>query len=354
MPVPAVALGQARGARAVPCRMPSPELVAGTPYPGRMPQRSTEFQRLVYLVKRHEASGAIVTESKLLADVQTGELREVDVTIEATVAGHAVTVSIECNERGRRADVLWVDGLIGKHERLPTNKLVLVSRNGFSKSARSAAKRYTTVELLDFAEADAAAPEILAGTSLFSKTVKVSAQRLLVYVPEGHGLPAETVRTVGETAIYDEAGKEIGPAAQMLGRMLASEFLQRELMQKGLEAHRWFELNWRDPVARGGVRLCLKKLTPEVLRPIGRITLGGTCEVRTAPISLKRARLGAVEVAWATEAVEGTEAMVVASRDSAGRAVLSLHLNGSVHEVPLPPTSGEHPRCGLPGASALS
>jgi hypothetical protein len=55
-----------------------------------MPQRSNEFQKLVYLVKRQMAAGAKVTESRMLVDRITGTEREVDICIETSVAGHAV------------------------------------------------------------------------------------------------------------------------------------------------------------------------------------------------------------------------------------------------------------------------
>ena len=42
-----------------------------------VPQRSNDFQRLVYLVKTHVAAGATVTESKLLPDWIAGTKREV-------------------------------------------------------------------------------------------------------------------------------------------------------------------------------------------------------------------------------------------------------------------------------------
>lgn len=67
-------------------------------------------------------------------------LVEVDVCIEAEVGGHTVVICIECRDHSRTADVTWVDQMKGKHERLPTNTLVLASRSDFSKRARSAAK----------------------------------------------------------------------------------------------------------------------------------------------------------------------------------------------------------------------
>jgi hypothetical protein len=60
-----------------------------------MPKRTTEFQKLVYLVRRHCTSSSTVTESKPLTDSATGEEREVDIYIESTVDGLPVKISIE-------------------------------------------------------------------------------------------------------------------------------------------------------------------------------------------------------------------------------------------------------------------
>jgi len=75
-----------------------------------------------------------VTESKFLQDPLVGE-REVDIVVEAEADGDPVVISLEVNERGRAAPVDWVEQQIEKHRRLPTNKLVLVSRAGFSRKA---------------------------------------------------------------------------------------------------------------------------------------------------------------------------------------------------------------------------
>ena len=46
-----------------------------------------------------------------------------------------MVTSIEVVERSRRADITWVEQEIAKHRRLPTNRLVLVSKSGFSENA---------------------------------------------------------------------------------------------------------------------------------------------------------------------------------------------------------------------------
>src|SRR4051794_9466219 len=107
-----------------------------------MPKRTNDFQRLIYLVRVNLADGATVTQSKMMRDRSTKRWREVDVCIEGHVGSHPVTVSVECRDHRRVADVTWVDAMKAKHDRLDTNALVLASSSGFTPEARDVAKSY--------------------------------------------------------------------------------------------------------------------------------------------------------------------------------------------------------------------
>ena len=84
-----------------------------------MPKRTNDFQVLIALVERQlAASGVRVVESDILADRLTGELREVDVWVHATVSGKDVTLAPECRDHKRKADQTWIDTLRGAAARL--------------------------------------------------------------------------------------------------------------------------------------------------------------------------------------------------------------------------------------------
>lgn len=104
-----------------------------------MPKRTNTFQRLVAAVHA-DLDGWKVAESVLLLDSVTGEKREVDIVATTTVGGYELILSIECRDHERAADVTWVESMAKKHEHLPTSKLALWSRSGFTKSAIKKAK----------------------------------------------------------------------------------------------------------------------------------------------------------------------------------------------------------------------
>jgi hypothetical protein len=117
-----------------------------------MPKRSTDFQMLVTLINGCLRDSGKVEESALLVDKTSGEKREVDVLITSDIADYPVNISVEVRDRARKADITWVEEMHAKHSHLPTDKLVLVSRRGFSKRALDKAKFYG-IEAITFEEA---------------------------------------------------------------------------------------------------------------------------------------------------------------------------------------------------------
>ena len=107
-----------------------------------MPRRSNQFQRLVLLINGCLAGNTRVTESAMVPDKITGELREVDVLITANASSYEVQIAIEVVARGRKADTPWVESMQSKHATLPTDKLILVAESGFTAPALRKAQFY--------------------------------------------------------------------------------------------------------------------------------------------------------------------------------------------------------------------
>ena len=126
-----------------------------------MPRRTNSFQRLVALLTATLAGRAEVAESAMLIDRVNGEHREVDILVKAEAGGYTVQLGIEVISWARPADTPWIEKMRAKHENLPTDKLVLVSENGFYEPARRKAAFYG-IELLTLEEANAADWELIA------------------------------------------------------------------------------------------------------------------------------------------------------------------------------------------------
>ncbi len=107
-----------------------------------MPKRTNDFQNLIaHIYEQLRPIDAQVTESAMVVDQDTGELREVDILIEQMASGHPLNIGIECRDRSRKESVAWIEELIGKKNALLLNKAIAVSSKGFTGAAERKAKR---------------------------------------------------------------------------------------------------------------------------------------------------------------------------------------------------------------------
>lgn len=91
----------------------------------------------------------------MLPNASTGKLREVDIVIEGKINDVNIVISFECCNSTRKAGSPWVENMIGKHRKLPTYRLILVSGSGFSAPALDSISAEKNVEAATFEEASA-------------------------------------------------------------------------------------------------------------------------------------------------------------------------------------------------------
>ncbi|HEX7607771.1 MAG TPA: hypothetical protein VF370_00420 [Candidatus Cryosericum sp.] len=82
----------------------------------------------------------VITSNEEIADVVTGEPREVDVAVRTGVGSSQLLIIVECRDRKGRQDVTWIEGLAAKRTSVGADKAVAVSRNGLSDPALLKAK----------------------------------------------------------------------------------------------------------------------------------------------------------------------------------------------------------------------
>lgn len=305
-----------------------------------MPKRTNEFQKIVFLLKRHAAAGATVTESKLLRDRITGTWREVDICVESIIAGHHMVVSVECRDRGRRSDVQWVEEMKTKHERLPTNALVLISSSGFTKEAETVAQAYG-IETIPFGALDDNSAERLFGdsSSLWSKVFTLTASKVVSGVSATATLPAERVALNPDNLIYNHKGEEIGSAKELVELLLHAEHVFLEFGRLGGEFHKSFQIRWEPARDKDGNHFCLQKLDPFVLRPIEFVEITGPCSFQISEFPLQHGVLGDVRVAWGSGTFLGREALLVASEGEGVKRTISITNEGIVPKNPTKPST---------------
>ena len=102
-----------------------------------------EFEELVAAIEEAAAPrGARVTRNDHLADIITGEMRQVDATIRFRAGSTDILILIECRDRDRTEDVRWIEGDGNEAEgtrRIKNHSCVL---NRFTQPARAKAEHY--------------------------------------------------------------------------------------------------------------------------------------------------------------------------------------------------------------------
>lgn len=298
-----------------------------------MPKRTNDFQRLVYLVRVNLADGAAVTESKMLEDRVTRTMREVDVCIEGSVGGQHVIVSVECRDHQRVADVTWVEQMKTKHDRLPTNALILASRAGFTPEAREVARLYgiqtftlQDIEITDF--------KSLFGfeSSLWAKSVTVSTSKVTVSVLPTETLGEEMVFAMPTNLIYTVEDQEICQIGELVQMLVSSPQARDYLLGEGQKDHVWFEIDWEPPRDHLDRPLFMKKVDPPVLREVKKIHIQGPCQFQIEKFEMGSGRIGDVHVAWGKTEILGQDTMVVATKDSEGVRKMSMNLAGNLRQ----------------------
>lgn len=192
-----------------------------------MPRRTNDFQKLIRMLTQLLGDGAIVEESKMLSDLVSGEEREVDIYAEGTLAGHTVNIGIECRDHQRRQGVEWVEQMRAKHERLPTNLLILVSSSGFTVSAIAKANSYGIKTIAPTRVDSDLAAEVAATLGVTMKAWNISNMSWTMTV---NGLPAEwlnrnprgVIPGNGEVAFYRGDGSLLVASNEFCGAALGT------------------------------------------------------------------------------------------------------------------------------------
>jgi hypothetical protein len=120
-----------------------------------VPQRTNDFQELVGLIqKAYSPFNAKITESAMVNIPGMSDPREIDILIENPPQSLHMKVAVEAKDEKRKMDIVRFEALLGKYfvaGGVNVDKLVVVTRSGFSKAAIQRA-RVLDVDLLSLDE----------------------------------------------------------------------------------------------------------------------------------------------------------------------------------------------------------
>jgi hypothetical protein len=99
-----------------------------------VPRRTNIFQRVIKTVYEHQSDNPVM-ESEMVRDPTLDAEREVDVMLTETVAGEEIKVGVEVTATNRPLALPAVQALIAKHQGIGTDRVIIVSRSGFTAHA---------------------------------------------------------------------------------------------------------------------------------------------------------------------------------------------------------------------------
>ena len=112
-------------------------------------------------------------------------------------------------------------------------------------------------------------------------------------------------------------------ASDLVTPLLHVKPVQDYLLDNGKPDHVWFDLTWSTSDAPP---IHLQRIATKELRRIKNVYIKGPFSYTVNGLKLRRARLGAVRVAWGKTVVLERDTMVVVTRDEYGVETFSLNL----------------------------
>lgn len=295
---------------------------------------------MVAIVEEHMAHGATVEESAMVTPIRDGDPCEVDALMTSRAGRHEVQVGIEAGRWSRKADVGWVEKMKAKHDDLPTNKLVLYSKSGFTKGAvhKAAEHGIATLEAEEL-PAEELERRVLNGLrSIWPKVVSLTPQRAKVWIPLLDG-QIVWFKAPADLNLYLENGSDVGPPLNQAVLAKIQSQWEQIIDQIGLRdipesMERPFQILWRPfSIIIDGMeeRLHARKedVQPPELHPIEQVEVTGRATIQVQKVSLTHMRLGETRVAYGEVKLLDRPGLVVAS-NGAEEELLSLRVLGAV------------------------
>lgn len=112
-----------------------------------MTKESREFEEIASAIKQalEPRPDIKIVPHARVNDTVTGRMRDIDILLEATVAGTTLRIGVECRRKKRRVDKPQIEAFVTKLKDCRIDKGVFVSSSGFAKEALTAAKHHNLV-----------------------------------------------------------------------------------------------------------------------------------------------------------------------------------------------------------------
>lgn len=296
-----------------------------------MPKRTNTFQAVVFMIKKHIGDDAVVTESAELRDIVSGEKREVDVCIEANIAGHTVLICLECRDHKRAQAVGWVEEMYTKHSRLPTDRLVLVSNSGFTKGALAKARSFGIETVVPEYITEERASEIANWVSMVYTRLYLRAEMVYAWVAATESEEAEVVLALPHNSVFTESRDLIVPMVEIVQKMMQeAQAKLGELIFVASEDTKAFtvtaepaEITTGSPPAPHCLYMEKVDSNPH-LRRLDKIVIHGNAKIMRSDFALNSGQLQGTVYSWGETILEGKPAVIVSTEGADDKITMTI------------------------------
>lgn len=276
-----------------------------------MPKRSNKFQKLIYAIHKQLSAEAIVTESKLLVDRVTKVKREVDVVIEITTGDLQITIGIEVVAHNRPKGLEWLNKMWGKHKNLPTDKLVLVSKTGFTRTAIDEGEMLG-IELMTLDEAIVADWTLIVNKlkEIFLARCYFTPTECRAVLEEKYQQPDDPV-VDPDLILYNSQDQPQGTLLEIIEQVLKQPSILENIYNRE-DRMNVSSFQIRSQVPEGSYLLDSAN-TP---RKVEALKVKGSCKFLIDPVSLEHHTYGKSQIAFGEASIsEGEVLLSVVERD---------------------------------------
>ncbi|MDI9973365.1 restriction endonuclease [Rhodococcus sp. IEGM 1307] len=310
-----------------------------------MPQRSNLFQELVAIIHAHISDDATVTESAMVIDRATGKRREVDVYIERDVAGDPVVVSVECRDHKRSPQsVEWVEQMHGKHATLPTHKLILVSKSGFTRQAEAKAAALNIKTVTPHEDPDGWGTDIVNNlNSVWAKTFRARPQEVVLSIQQSDGTVVHVSNRIDESesplSLFYPDGTFRMTAADLVSTVMSSVPADNSAYRDAEGHERKFSIDSDLPTAKDAqtgepIELFVYESSSNALLRVVNAVINGELQVHLTELPLTHGELGGTGFSHGSADLDGDQVFFVATETADGRTQSELRIkwNSRTHE----------------------
>jgi hypothetical protein len=219
-------------------------------------ERKTDWREFESFIERIERvlapTGASVRRNARIKDIDTGELRDIDVWIVKETSNGTKRTMVECRDRSKRQDVMWIEQLMGKRISVGADEVLAVTKKPISDPARvKAEKRGIQTRCVRELGDD----EILGIFQTGIPGVTITLNRLDAEAVVDHVLPTELTLIFADGDPEKEADADPAVTEPLRHDLMRAKFIFDESGKHGLSIENillWARRNGYDP-ARGGV-----------------------------------------------------------------------------------------------------